>query len=134
MNVVHGVDGCRKGWIRVSLDLSNKKLSAKVFETTEALFKDGPVPITGIDIPIGLPDAAKRKCDHLARKLLKKRRSSVFPVPMRAALDSTTYEAACDANEKQWGKRLSQQSYAILPKIREVDDWLQSHAELREQV
>ena len=135
MNVVHGVDGCGSGWIRVSLDLSNKKLSAKVFETTEALFKDGPVPITGIDIPIGLPDAAKRKCDHLARKLLKKRRSSVFPVPMRAALDPEfTYKDACDANEKQCGKRLPQQSYAILPKVREVDKLLQKDANLRKRV
>ena len=130
MNVVHGVDGCRRGWIRVSLDLSNKKLSAKVFETTEALFKDGPVPITGIDIPIGLPDAAKRKCDHLARKLLKKRRSSVFPVPMRAALDpELSYEAACDANKKQINKKLSKQTYAIIPKIYEVDELLRNSAD-----
>ena len=135
MTVVHGVDGCRKGWICVSLDLSTGELSAKVFKTAKALFKDSPGPI-GIDIPIGLPDAASRKCDKVARKLLKfPRSSSVFPVPMRAALDpSFTYKAACDANEKQCGKRLPQQSYAILPKIREVDAWLRSHSKPGKQV
>ncbi len=137
MSVVHGVDGCRKGWIRVSvsLDPNKKKVVAKVFETAEALFNDGPPTEIGIDIPIGLPDTASRKCDEDARKLLKfPRSSSVFPVPMRAALDSTTYKAACDANEKQWGKRLSQQSYAILPKIREVDELLRNSAGLLERV
>ena len=134
MTVVHGVDGCRKGWICVSLDLSTGELSAKVFKTAKALFKDSPGPI-GIDIPIGLPDATSRKCDVAARRLLKvPRSSSVFPVPMRAALDSTTYKAACDANEKQCGKRLPQQSYAILPKIREVDELLQNDADLRKRV
>ena len=97
--------------------------------------KDGPVPITGIDIPIGLPDAAKRKCDHLARKLLKKRRSSVFPVPMRAALDpELSYEAACDANKKQINKKLSKQTHAIIPKIYEVDKLLRASADLSERV
>ena len=134
MTVVHGVDGCRKGWICVSLDLSTGELSAKVFKTAKALFKDSPGPI-GIDIPIGLPAATSRKCDVAARRLLKvPRSSSVFPVPMRAALDSTTYKAACDANEKQCGKRLPQQSYAILPKIREVDKLLQKDANLRNRV
>ncbi len=85
MNVVHGVDGCRRGWIRVSLDLSNKKLSAKVFETTEALFKDGPVPITGIDIPIGLPDAANPKMvsqlSSLERRVARGGRDSIDHAP-----------------------------------------------------
>ena len=138
MTVVHGVDGCSKGWIRVSvsLDPENKELSAKVFETAEALFDDGPPTKIGIDIPIGLPATASRKCDKDARKLLKfPRSSSVFPVPMRAALNPKfTYKAACDANEKQCGKRLPQQSYAILPKIREVDDWLRKNPELGKQV
>jgi len=135
MTVVHGVDGCRKGWICVSLDLSTGELSAKVFKTAKALFKDRPGPI-GIDIPIGLPAATSRKCDVAARRLLKvPRSSSVFPVPMRAALNPKfTYKAACDANEKQCGKRLPQQSYAILPKIREVDRLLQKDANLRKRV
>ena len=135
MTVVHGVDGCRKGWICVSLDLSTGELSAKVFKTAKALFKDRPGPI-GIDIPIGLPAATSRKCDVAARRLLKvPRSSSVFPVPMRAALNPKfTYKAACDANEKQCGKRLPQQSYAILPKIREVDKLLQKDANLRKRV
>jgi len=138
MNVVHGVDGCRRGWIRVSVSLGpeNKELSAKVFETAEALFADGPPTVIGIDIPIGLPDTAPRKCDEPLHALLKdKWNPTLRAPPMRAALDpSFTYKAACDANEKQCGKRLSQQSYAILPKIHEVDELLQSSANLRKRV
>ena len=108
--------------------------SGQVFENAEALFADTSFAVTGIDIPIGLPDVDPRGCDHAARELLGPRRSSVFPVPVRAALEVESYEAACDASEKQCGKRLPQQTYAILPKIREVDTLMRSSADLRERV
>ena len=134
MSVVCGVDGCRRGWICVSLDLSNGEVSAQVFESAEALFGEGASAVIGIDIPIGLPDVHPRKCDHIARKLVGPRASSVFPVPVRAALNAKSYEAACDASENKCGRRLPQQTYAILPKIREVDTLLRSSSDLPERV
>lgn len=53
---------------------------------------------------------------------------------MPAALNAKSYKAACDASEKQCSKRLPRQTYAILPKIREVDTVLRSSANLRERV
>jgi predicted RNase H-like nuclease len=54
---------------------------------------------------------------------------------VRAALDpSLTYKAACDANKKQCGLKLSKQTYAIIPKIYEVDKLLRASADLSERV
>ena len=55
----------------------------------------------------------------------------IEPAALRAALPP---KAACAASEKQCGKRLPQQTYAILPKTREVDTVLRSSADLRERV
>jgi predicted RNase H-like nuclease len=75
-----------------------------------------------IDIPIGLPDAPSRACDPEARQLIGARRNSVFPAPIRAMLSAGDYLAACKAREAAHGKRCSKQLFAILPKIREVDE------------
>ena len=121
MTIVRGVDGCRAGWLCASLDLDTGKLSSGVFTDTESLFRDASLAVTAIDIPIGLAGAKPRGCDREARRLLGPRASSVFPTPVRAALEADSYEAACDASVSQCGKRLSKQTYAILPRIRDVD-------------
>jgi predicted RNase H-like nuclease len=75
-----------------------------------------------IDIPIGLSSTGPRACDREARRLLGPRRSSVFPAPVRAVLDATSYVEACAISRKVCGKAVSVQLYNILGKIREVDD------------
>jgi predicted RNase H-like nuclease len=77
-----------------------------------------------IDIPIGLPDNGIRECDVEARKLLKKRAASVFPVPCRQAIHADTYKKACRINKKILGVMLSVQTWNISGKILEVDDLL----------
>jgi predicted RNase H-like nuclease len=86
-----------------------------------AALQAGQPAAAAIDIPIGLPAVGPRRCDLEARRLLGPRRSSVFPAPVRAALDSGTYAEACGVSQKISGKRLSKQLYNILGKIREVD-------------
>ena len=81
-----------------------------------------------LDIPIGLrgrnPD--ERLCDKGARALLgPARASSVFPGPSRYALECSSYEAASAKNRECTGRGLSKQSWAIAPKVREVDAFLQ---------
>jgi predicted RNase H-like nuclease len=85
-----------------------------------------------IDIPIGLPSANQtpRICDVQARKMLNLRRSSVFPAPLREILSATSYEQANNQSRRLSGKGLSRQTYGIFPKIKEVDDVLQSDADL----
>ena len=48
----------------------------------------------------------------------------MFPAPLRCTLDCDTYEQACQASAKASGKKLTKQAFAILPKIRQVDDYL----------
>jgi predicted RNase H-like nuclease len=77
-----------------------------------------------VDIPIGLPETAPRACDRAAASLLGERHSSVFDVPSRAAVDADGYEAARTAN----GGRLGSQSWGLVPRIREVDCFLDAHS------
>ena len=78
-----------------------------------------------IDIPIGLTEQGSREADILARKLLKSpRASSVFPSPIRPMLAAQTYREACAIGVAGDGRKLSQQAWAILPKIKEVDSFL----------
>lgn len=124
-SLVRGVDGCRGGWLAVSI-AANREVSARLFANAEALFADHTCAVTTIDIPIGLPATGPRQCDIEARRILGARRSSVFPAPVRSVLDFNSYHAACEASLRACGKKLSQQAFAILPKIREVDNILRS--------
>jgi len=80
--------------------------------------------VLAIDIPIGLPERGPRACDREARAVLGARRSSVFPAPPRAVLGATSWQQACEIRNGLEGKRISKQTWAIVPKIREVDDAL----------
>jgi predicted RNase H-like nuclease len=131
--ILRGVDGCPGGWLAVALDLSNGRVTPEVFPDAASLFRD-PALVTAIDIPIGLPGSQRRLVDGEARRLLGPRASSVFPAPARVTLDALSYEEACEASHVACGKRLSRQSYAILPKIRDVDTALRQRPQLAERV
>lgn len=122
---VCGVDGCSAGWIAV-IETSGE-IHGEVFSNLESLAIGlQTTSIVAIDIPIGLPDAGDRLCDHQARKFLgSPRASSVFPVPVRGVLQSQNYTEACSAHREIDTRGLSQQAYAILPKIRETDEYLE---------
>src|SRR5215210_2861208 len=116
--ILRGVDGCPAGWLAVSLDLRTARVTPEVFTDAASLFRD-PALVTAIDIPIGLPGSGRRTVDGEARRLLGGRASSVFPAPARVTLSAISYREACVASQEACGKSLSQQSYAILPKIRD---------------
>jgi predicted RNase H-like nuclease len=91
--------------------------------------------LIALDVPIGLPDRGSRDCDVAARRLLGPGRgSSVFPAPIRPVLEACSHGEACAIRESVEEKRLSIQSWAIVPKIREVDVALRTSAELRSRV
>ena len=130
-----GVDGCPKGWLAVVFP----KLGAptlKAFADVEALWREyADAEVICIDMPIGLRDEGKheRLCDTEARNLLGERRSSVFPAPCREAAYATTYKKACDVNERKTGRRLSKQSWGLVPRIRQVDELLLRDKKARER-
>jgi len=75
----------------------------------------------GVDIPIGLLASETRKADEAARKFLPGKASSVFPAPVRPALEARSHDEANRISKKVSGKGLSAQTYNLLVKIREVD-------------
>jgi predicted RNase H-like nuclease len=79
-----------------------------------------------IDMPIGLKETCphERQCDRAARKLLKKRGSSIVPAPCRQSLQAMDYPSASAVNYSVTGRRLSWQTYHIMPKIRELDGFI----------
>jgi len=137
-----GVDGCRAGWFAVALTETD---SFGVFQFPKipdlySYFCDGNTHVRIlVDIPIGLVDSKsnfkRRFCDVEARSLLRPyRQSSVFPTPCREAIYAKSYESACDINEEVTGKRLTKQTWGIVPKIREMNDFLIATDSAKEKI
>jgi predicted RNase H-like nuclease len=128
MTIVAGIDGCPGRWLCLTNDLEAGVIRARILDGIGDLVTLDPRPdIVLIDIPIGLTDAGARSCDLLARRLLgKPKASSVFPAPVRPTLEATSYEEACAIGEETDGRRLSRQTWGILPKICEVDAFVRS--------
>jgi len=128
-----GVDVSKGKWLAVKIwDDSNWEVALfDKFQQLWSQFKKAKQIL--VDIPIGLLESGQeeRVCDLEARKVLKLRQSSVFPVPCRPALRSGTWDEASSVNYRCTGRKLSQQSYAISPKIKEVDDFLKENLPAR---
>jgi predicted RNase H-like nuclease len=138
---VAGVDGCRGGWMICLRDLSGGALPRLRVVPRFADIVDAPERpvLIAADMPIGLPDRVGpggRGPERLIRPLLEGRRSSVFSVPARAAVEAPDYRAACAAAlaASDPPRKLSQQTFHLFPKIREIDALLRSRPELRERV
>lgn len=122
---VAGVDGCKGGWLLVRADATGQlriKDVSIISTFRELIAATAEYAVVAVDIPIGLPTNQPRAADVEARKAIGPRRSSVFPAPMRAVLAASTYEEACALSFAAYGKKLSKQAFAILPKIREADE------------
>ena len=59
--------------------------------------------------------------DEEARRFVGPRRSSDFPTPPRAILEAPTYDEALALAQALGGPGISRQSFALAPKILEVD-------------
>lgn len=124
-----GVDGCKAGWVSVAIN-EYADWEVNIFSSFNNLWEkyNGATHIL-VDIPIGLREKGKdeRKCDKVARSLLgPKRGPSVFRTPCRSAVYMNSYEDASQINYLRTSKFLSKQTWAIIPKIREVDMFLQN--------
>lgn len=140
--VAAGVDGCRSGWIAA---LALRQVDGRL---TTSLRRFGTIDelaawrgalnheiFATIDVPIGLPETTGfRSCDQEARRRLGERRSSVFMPPGRyllAASDHTEARRLVEERRREdpGAKGIGAQAWGIVPKIREVDEFLQSKPE-----
>ena len=162
-----GVDGCKAGWFWFRLPISPAgEIAWGIVKKLQSLFNEekvGERDLILVDIPIGLPtvghrESAFRQCDEEARGELGVRKSSVFPVPCRGALEYLRDELEIgrtdDAlKERAWkwknarpalndrkppvrrGEgRMTAQSFAILSKIAEVDDLLRESVRAKQVI
>ena len=133
-----GIDGCRNGWIAAILDNGNLRIER--YETVLDIMREFPTADAYlIDMAIGLPECieeSEKRPDKAAREELGKHGSTVFPIPCRQAImvDSKDPQAVIKLRELNLavlGKSLSAQSINIIPKIRELDEFLDDHREYK---
>ena len=123
--MIAGVDGTPKGWVVVTSDDNfenpNVLLVKRLAELPRIL------RVAAVDVPSGLPEKGSRVADLLARKVLgEPRRRSVFPSPIRPVLGARSWEEACARTERADGRKVSKQTFAILPKVAEADEFVRS--------
>ena len=124
MQIVIGVDACEDGWVFIRLE-DGAFESARVYgEFAEGVEESTDAEAIGVDIPIGYPrpPATQRLADGQARAMVGPRRSSVFPTPHPDVLGEQNWKDANQKSRNRFGRGLTQQSFALKPKINEVAD------------
>ena len=128
---IAGVDGCKAGWIALTLPPGGQPAAA-VFHTFAGLVDGLPGDaVIAVDMPIGLPERTGlggRAAENAVRPLLGARQSSVFSVPSRTAIYAGDYAEACAraAETSDPPRKVSKQLFNIAPRIREIDGLLRA--------
>jgi predicted RNase H-like nuclease len=127
-----GVDWASNGWVAAARD-ENGKLAVGFYPTVWNLWHERETDAEQvlIDIPIGLPEDGRRECDREAKRRLGDRWSSVFWTPIRDAVYEDDIEAAKAVQESVLDHSISNQAWAIVPRIRELDVFLRETEEAR---
>jgi len=124
----------KTGWLCIIKDLESGTLNSIIFKSAAELFVHTPTPaVYAIDIPIGMTDSGSRQCGVQTRRLLGARRgTSIFPAPIRPALNVATREKADKIHRSIDGRGVNVFSWNLYPRILEVDAELQKNSHLRE--
>ena len=133
-----GIDSCPSGWFCIGLGLNGEYgyFVASNIEYANRQIKKQGGEIALIDMPIGAPDGTiVRCCDKCARTFIAPRGSSVFPVLCREAIMAfreknddvkSAKKRAERKNKKETSKTLTPMGWGIVPKVVEVDTFMQS--------
>lgn len=132
-----GADGCPDGWVAVEYS-ADGYVGSDFHESIEALWTaHNDAERILIDVPVGLrtDSSEPRRCDTAAREVLSPdRHHSVFPTPVRAATRESSYADAKATQERLTDGSLNRQTWGIVPKIAEVDEFLRSTPAARDIV
>ena len=122
-----GVDGCKGGWIATIQDKGTLRIE-KYKSIDELVRANDDYDELLIDMAIGLQSSIDDvRPDNAARALIPGRTSTIFSVPARQAVYADTKKEIREANKKALGKDLPAQAIAIIPKMRELDEFLQDN-------
>jgi predicted RNase H-like nuclease len=119
--VIAGADGCVGGWVAVRLRDGRWDGFEVVPTFADLLAQLRSAAAIGVDIPIGLPLAYPRPADVAARRFVGPRRGSVFPTPLREALEAATHAEVSALHAAATGKGIPRQSFELRHKILEVE-------------
>ena len=129
-----GVDGCRGGWIAAVIDNGRLKIEkyTAICDITE---KYPTFDEFLLDMPIGLPsNKTDTRPDDIARRLIAPRTSTIFPVPCKKAIYADAYDERIRENVLALGKSITPLTNAIIPKMREVDEFLCGHIQYKNKI
>lgn len=124
MRRVVGLDGCRGGWVAVTLTDGVVAEVRVVERAADAWACD--LDAVAVDIPIGMLDGP-READAAARVVLPGRAASVFSAPARVVVEGyrdgslSDHATATARSVSATGAGLSMQAWRLVPKIAEVD-------------
>jgi predicted RNase H-like nuclease len=122
---VLGVDACRAGWAGIVLEerVLGGVISADLVGLLRRACELGEITAVGVDMPLGLPDAGRRRADVLARAYVGRRWQSVFLTPVRAAVLEPDHTAASRLSRELTGEGVSRQAFGLRSRILELDAW-----------
>ena len=140
--IYYGIDGCKNGWVAARLE--NNQLSIEFYESISKFIRANPnADEYLIDMAIGFPSCkGQKRPDKNARKILGKRGVTVFSVPCRQVVElGDSKESVIQnkdylkkLNQEKLGVSLSQQTLAIIPKMAELDRFLQENPEYKNKI
>jgi predicted RNase H-like nuclease len=120
--IVTGIDGCKSGWIAVSLLPVGADLPFPVRVRTGRTLDELDIQgVTGIDMPLGLVADGWRTVDGLARRALGGRGASVFAIPPRPVWAAPDYASANRRCRELTGRGMSAQAWGLRAKLLEAD-------------
>jgi predicted RNase H-like nuclease len=126
-----GVDWAGSSWVVVKAgDETDVTTEPSFLNVWHELGKCEDVAAILVDIPIGLPDSGPRACDEEAATFRGTSSNTVFSVPGRSIVYEEDYDEAKEACESSLGS----QSWWLLPRIQEVDVFLQRHPDALDKV
>ncbi len=129
-----GLDWASTGWFGVVLD-DDGGWETGVYPSVWSAWKyHSDADRILIDVPIGLPTDAKRACDVEAKAKLADRHGSVYYTPVREAVYRATLDEAKAVNEAAADFSIQNQAWSIVPRIREVDEFLDMYPSARDRL
>lgn len=135
MATIYGLDGVRSGWVAIAMDESAREVSWRRIPRLADLVEESPPPaLIAVNAPIGLPDEGVRGCDTEARRLLGKRRHSVFSPPARSVLVTPAEGNGGHAPAEPDGRPRGYRTRALWPRIAEVDEILRQNPDLQDTI
>jgi predicted RNase H-like nuclease len=124
---VTGIDGCRAGWVAVTLTTRAAAAPPRASPLTVAvtvaprLDELRLVGTVGVDMPLGLLADGWRSADLLARRVLGRRGCCVFAIPPRPVWAEAAYADANRRCRELTGRGLSAQAWGLRAKLLEAD-------------